>query len=393
LSNLKPNLTAPIAPEEDRPSEIGRYRIARRIAEGGMAELFLGVVCGESGFRRPVAIKRVLPQFANDRMFVDMFVDEALLLSKIRHPNVVQVEELGLDGDRHFFAMELIQGENVSSIGQRLRASSRELPVEMAAWLVAEVAAGLHATHELRSADGELLHVVHRDVSPHNILVSFDGFVKLIDFGIARADERLSKTRTGAAKGKFAYMAPEQCQGSASDRQVDVFALGVVLHELLTGSRLFRRRTEAATLTAFLQEEILKPSDINASISPELDRITMLALERDPDLRYKSAAALRIELRRYLATVAPQFDGTEAWARMMGEIFSVDMLMKATLLEEALSGIAPAPSTDVHAARDRVPVTRRARRNRTVPASTPPATRAPSRAATRARAGEFFDFD
>jgi len=211
---------------------LGRYRIVRRMAVGGMAEIFLARVEGLRGFERLVVCKRLLPQYAPNQNLVRMFLDEARLMATLNHPNVTQVHDVGEARGSYFFAMEYVHGEDLRTI---LRASTQRgepLPIEISVGIIADAAAGLHHAHEKRGSDGAPLEIVHRDVSPSNVLVSFDGAVKLTDFGVAKWALQESRTRQGTLKGKCAYMAPEQCRGEAVDARSDVFALGILLYEL-----------------------------------------------------------------------------------------------------------------------------------------------------------------
>jgi eukaryotic-like serine/threonine-protein kinase len=223
------------------PTSMGRYEIVATLASGGMAEILLARLDGAEGFQRPVVVKRILPQLARTRSYRDMFVDEARIVAGIRHPNVVQVHELGQQDDELFLVMEYLDGESLGSLMRRLWSRGRRMDRDVAAWVVAEACAGLHAAHELTDEDGLPRNLVHRDVSPHNVFLGYQGGVKVLDFGIAQASERITKTETGQVKGKFEYMSPEQIQSRPLDRRADVFALGVLLYELTTARRLFKR--------------------------------------------------------------------------------------------------------------------------------------------------------
>src|SRR5262245_24036371 len=201
---------------------VGSFEIVGHLATGGMAEILLGRASGPSGFERIAVIKRVLPHLASEPRFAQMFLDEARIAALIRHPNVVQIHELACEGDQLFIVMEYLEGESVAGLLRRLIAQQTRLPPALAAHIVAEACCGLHAAHELVDHSGRPLGVVHRDVSPQNIFVTYDGAVKVLDFGIAVARDRVTKTETGQLKGKFEYMAPEQCLGKALDRRADL---------------------------------------------------------------------------------------------------------------------------------------------------------------------------
>ena len=273
----------------------GRYRLLYRFAAGGMASLYLARLSGTDGFEKIVAIKVMHGHLSRDRELAQMFVDEARLASRISHPNVVQILELGRFGGSHFIAMEYVDGESVLELLRRTRPT-----FEVAAHIVAEAAAGLHAAHELRDDAGRPLEVVHRDVSPDNILLSFDGAVKLTDFGVARARDRLCCTTARTIKGKLSYMSPEQASGAPIDRRSDIFSLGVVLYELTVGRRLFRRDGEAETLRAVERCAIPRPTEQVRDYPRALERILFGALQRDPARRLPTARALQEALEGFV---------------------------------------------------------------------------------------------
>ena len=282
------------------PTQLGRYQVVDLLATGGMAEILRCRVVGPHAFEQRVVLKRILPHLARDPDFVDMFVDEARIVAKIRHSNVVTVHELASHGDELFLVMEYLEGENAAAFMSRLADEGRQLPHAVAAHIVAEACAGLHAAHQLVDDDGNNRGLVHRDVTPHNLFVTRDGHIKIIDFGIAIAAGRKAKTETGHLKGKFSYMSPEQCVGDSLDRRSDIFSLGVVLYELATGQRLFKRSTDLMTLRAICEEPIAAPSTVDDAIGPELDQIVMRALSRRREDRYPSAAELRRDLLAYI---------------------------------------------------------------------------------------------
>jgi serine/threonine-protein kinase len=256
---------------------------------------------GASEPDRLVALKAMLPSLAGEREFVCMFLDEVRLVRSIRHPNVVDVYDAGEHQGVLWMAMEWIEGESLHAVIAEAGKRS-PIPTEIAVRIIADAAAGLHAAHEARDSDGALLNLVHRDVSPHNLLIGTSGEVKLVDFGVAKAMNRLSeKTRTGHLKGKFGYIAPEQVLGRHVDRRSDVFCLGVVLYELTTSRRLFKGRHDMHTLELVTRYPILLPSRQKPDYPPELERIVMRALERDPKLRYPSAAAFAEDLKEFLS--------------------------------------------------------------------------------------------
>jgi serine/threonine protein kinase len=298
-------LHATIATPGAQLVRLGRYQIVERIASGGMAEVYLAVHGELAGFRTPVVLKKVLPHLASNQQFIDMFLDEARIASLLDHPHVVRIYEVARSGNEYFLAMELVQGKSLSALLRRSQGPDRShgIPLEprLAALIISQAAAGLHHAHNLTDPLGNTLGLVHRDVSPQNLLISFEGSVKVIDFGIARALGRISDTQTGSMKGKFGYMSPEQARGEEIDLRTDIFALGVVLWEAVTGRRLFDRENDLATMRALVYEPIPKPSTV-AAISPELESIIMRALARNSKLRFQTARDMATALERYVVS-------------------------------------------------------------------------------------------
>jgi len=283
-------------------TRFGRYELIRRLAIGGMAELYLARATGIEGFEKIVVLKRILPQHAANEDFVRMFLDEARLTATIQHPNVASVQDIGRCEDGLFFTMEYVHGEDVRTILQMLTKKTRTLPLEHAIAIGIGAAAGLHAAHEKQGADGKPLGIVHRDISPSNLLVSYDGGVKIIDFGIAKAARRQTETRAGTLKGKIAYMSPEQCVGDEIDRRSDVFSLGVVLYELTTGVRLFPGENEYAAMRQIVDQDAVPPSKRKRGYPPDLEAILLRALRRKRDERYGSAEELQLALEQFVRT-------------------------------------------------------------------------------------------
>jgi len=278
---------------------LGRYQLLSRLAIGGMAEVYLARQGELSGFKTLVVVKKVLPHLALKPDFIAMFLDEARIASMLDHPNVVRINEVGRTDSEYFLAMELVQGKALAAVLQQSELAKTPLPHALGALIVANAAAGLHYAHQLTDASGTLLHLVHRDVSPQNIMVSFEGSVKVIDFGIARALGRLGDTSSGSLKGKLGYMAPEQARGEAIDARADIFSLGVVLWECVAGRRLFLRENELATLRAVVYEPIPKVSKFT-KVDPVLEVIIEHALARDLDERFQTAEEMRIALERWI---------------------------------------------------------------------------------------------
>jgi serine/threonine protein kinase len=278
---------------------LGRYQLLSRLAVGGMAEVYLARQGELSGFKTLVVVKKVLPHLAQKPDFIAMFLDEARIASMLDHPNVVRINEVGRTDTDYFIAMELVQGKALAAVLQQSERAKTPLPHPIGALIVANAAAGLHHAHQLTDAAGNLLHLVHRDISPQNIMVSFEGSVKVIDFGIARALGRLGDTNSGSLKGKLGYMAPEQARGEAIDARADIFSLGVVLWECIAGRRLFLRENELATLRAVVYEPIPKVSKFT-KVDPVLEVIVEHALERNLEERFQTAEEMRVALERWI---------------------------------------------------------------------------------------------
>ncbi len=280
--------------------KIGDYELVAKLRDGGMASLFLGKRVGPVGFSRMVALKVVHPELSADAQFRDMLIDEAMLASRVCHPNVVHVEELGEHEGSHFLAMEYVHGCSLSQLQRELVARGRRLSPAFAVRIAISVAEALHAAHETTDERGHALHIVHRDVSPENVLLAYAGHVKLIDFGIAKAFGRRHKTRDGLLKGKFRYMSPEQAHAKPVDRRTDVYQLGIVLWELLTLRRLFDAETDAALLSQVREPRVLAPSVLVDGVPPALDAAVLSALERDPARRPRDAQTFARVLGRAL---------------------------------------------------------------------------------------------
>ena len=284
-----------------RTSRVGRYHLTERIAFGGMAEIFRGFTFDAEGFQRDVAVKKLLPQYAEDSAFVTMLTDEYKLVSHLHHPNIAEVYELAQVDGAVLVAMEYIDGKDLRSSLRNARRDGAELDFPDAAYVMASALDGLHHAHEA-SDQGSPLGIVHRDFSPSNILIAYDGHVKLIDFGIAKARGRSQETAAGLLKGKFRYMAPEQAAGLPVDRRSDEYALGIALWEMLTGRRLFKADNDLLLLDMVRSPRIQPPSTGAPGISPELDAVVMKALAPNPKDRYPTCA----DFRRALAQAVPQ---------------------------------------------------------------------------------------
>ncbi len=272
---------------------VGRYALFGEIASGGMATVYFGRLVGAVGFSRSVAIKQLHPQYAKSPEFVAQFLDEAQLTARIRHPNVVSVLDVVARDGELFVIMEFVEGEPLSRL---VRFARDPIPLEIASAVLVQVLLGLHAAHEATTENGERLDIVHRDVSPQNMLVGIDGASHILDFGVAKAASRVHTTENGQIKGKLTYMAPEQLRGADLDRRVDVFAAGIVLWELITGQRLFARGDPGATVTAVLSGFVKPPSVHRPDVSPELDKLVLKALAPIREDRFTTAREMAIAL-------------------------------------------------------------------------------------------------
>ncbi|MFW5920884.1 MAG: protein kinase domain-containing protein [Polyangiales bacterium] len=279
----------------------GRYELVGRLAFGGMAEIFLARESAAGGASRYLVIKRVLPHVADDEQFVQMFFDEARLAMQLNHPNICHIYEFGEKDDHYFIAMEWINGQ---PLGQAIRRARVEggIPAHIGAKVVAQVADALHYAHRAKDQMGRPMGIVHRDVSPQNIMVSYDGAVKLLDFGIAKASTHATKTQAGVVKGKFAYMSPQQCLGQDIDGRADIFALGICLYEVLTGKGLYHRKSEYETMRAVIDGEVPSIRDVVPDLPVELDAITQKALAKKPEDRFQTAGEMHEALEQWIAT-------------------------------------------------------------------------------------------
>jgi eukaryotic-like serine/threonine-protein kinase len=280
----------------------GKYYLLERIGAGGMAEVFLAVAIGPEGFQRRLVIKRMLPHLSQDRTFVRMFVDEAKLCGMLSHPNLVQIFEFGSIDESFFIAMEHVQGETLLAVRAKLADQARVAPIAASLEIARQVCLGLHYAHSLQSATGQSYGIVHRDISPSNLMLSFHGGVKILDFGIARVAEEMreSHTQAGTLKGKVSYMSPEQIRTEHIDCRSDIFAVGIVLHEMLTARRLFKGSNELNGARMVLEAVVPLPSTLNPQVTPEVDRVVMRALQRNPNERYQTAGELADDLEKAL---------------------------------------------------------------------------------------------
>jgi serine/threonine-protein kinase len=281
-------------------TSFGKYTLIAKIGHGGMAEVFLAAVRGPAGFTKLCVLKRLHPHLEEEDALVGMFLDEARLAARLNHPNVVQTYEVGDVEGLHFLTMEYLEGQSLARVLRHLRRLDQPLPLGVGTRMFVELLDGLQYAHSLKDFDGTPLNVVHRDISPGNVYVTYDGQVKLLDFGIARAGTQLVETRAGQVKGKFAYIAPEQASSDGKhDQRADIWSLGVVMWEAFAGKRLFKGDSEVATLHNALTSEILT-LDTEIDVPNELARIVDRALQRDPDARYPSARAMKEDLEQFM---------------------------------------------------------------------------------------------
>jgi eukaryotic-like serine/threonine-protein kinase len=307
LPSAQPIYTAPDGSDlhsEPLPRRFGKYTLLRKIATGGMAELFLAIQKSVAGFEKLIVIKRILPTMNHDRAFIDMLLHEARIAATLSHANIVQIFDVGQVEGTYYIAMEHVHGEDLRSIVRQMRKKAvSEFPLEHTVAIMLAVCGGLAYAHEKRDLDGTSLNIVHRDISPQNVVVTFSGDVKIVDFGIAKSDNKLQvqqETRSGKLKGKVPYMSPEQARGEEIDSRSDIFAVGVMLFELTTGKRLFKGQSEFETLKLICEREYPLPSQIRPGYPPELESIVMRALTKDRNHRYQNAKDMQAALEAFV---------------------------------------------------------------------------------------------
>jgi len=306
-----------------QPIPFGKYTLFERIGRGGMADVFKARIQGPAGFERTFVVKRILPHLSDDPSFTKMFIDEAKIAAKLSHPNIVQVFELGSVDDEYFMSMEYVRGHDLAETMRTLWARVGPPRPELVAYVGREMCRALAYAHEFTSEDGQVLGMIHRDISPSNVMLSYDGAVKILDFGIAKAlgGDNVEETKSGTLKGKFAYMAPEQTVSNEIDRRIDIFATGIVLHEILTGRRLFKGENDMQTIERVRRCEVAPPSLFNPLCPPMLDQIVLQALTRDRDERYQSASEMADALDDVV--YASRFQATHL-AQTMRSLFPAD---------------------------------------------------------------------
>ena len=329
-------------PPRPPPARLGRYEVRAKIAEGGMATVFVGRIVGPKGVERVCALKMIRDEFSLNRDFVNMFLDEAKIVSRMKHPNIVELYELGVEGARIFLAMELLFGQSLWHVWDACRERHVRLRYDVLAWIGAQVATGLHYAHEMRLPTGQHLEIVHRDVNATNIFVTYEGTIKIIDFGLAKAVNRVSKTAAGVIKGKVAYMSPEQAIGSPVDRRTDVFALGTTLWELSVDRRLFKHTDEIETLKRVHAADVPDPTKLVEGYPPQLWRVLTRALARDRDNRYTTTEEMARDLEE-VSRSEGRVVTKETVADVMRELFGKEQVRQAQWLADASSADRPAP--------------------------------------------------
>jgi eukaryotic-like serine/threonine-protein kinase len=326
---------------------LGKHRLLAELGHGGMAEVFLAVICGPAGFNKLVVIKQIRPQLAEDPEFLGMFLDEARLAARLNHRNVVQTNEVGQQNGRYFIAMEYLEGQPLNRVLHRFQKVGG-LPLGHHLRVVSEVLAGLHHAHEVTDYDGTPLGVVHRDITPHNIFITYDGQVKVVDFGIAKALNSSSETRTGVLKGKVAYMSPEHARGEIVDRRSDIFSVGIVLWEAATGKRLWKGIPDITILQRLLKGEIPTPRSVSPEVPEALEAIILKCLAADRDERYATALDLQAALDAYLDTQEERGDARDL-GTLLTKQFDADRIKIRGIIEEQLRGKSPASlSVEAH---------------------------------------------
>jgi tRNA A-37 threonylcarbamoyl transferase component Bud32 len=306
--------------------QVGRYMVVRHLASGGMAELYIAKQEAMGGFEKPVVLKVLQPRYARNPRVVSMFLDEARLAAKLNHASIVHVYDVADDGGLKYIAMEYIHGETIADIVKRGLAVDKYIPLEHAVYIASETAAGLAYAHERRDPDGHVWRIVHRDVSPTNILVNYEGQTKIVDFGIARAQDEL-REEGGILPGKASYMAPEQVRGQGADNRSDIFALGIILYELTLCQRLYRGAPDVV-MKRIVNETIAPPTAIKRDYPAALELIVMRALEKRPEDRYQSAEEMRHDLEEFLDESGLR-TGNRRLSLYMNELFATDTPMSA----------------------------------------------------------------
>ncbi|MGM0555776.1 MAG: protein kinase domain-containing protein [Myxococcota bacterium] len=332
---------------EDLPQSFGSYTLHDLVARGGMAEIYRATMPGIGGFEKTVAIKKILPHLAENEEFITMLIDEARIIVSINHSNIAQVYDLGKIEDTYYIAMEYIHGIDLSGVIKGLKKRGEYIPMDHVAHIGSCICAGLHAAHSKTDENGDPLNIVHRDVSPHNVLISYAGDVKIIDFGVAKATVKETHTKMGVIKGKLLYMAPEQAMAKDLDGRADLFAVGLCLYKMLTHELPFAGDNEFQIYNNILSKEIVPPKQLNPDVPEELNQIVMTLLQRDPDKRYQDGYAAKQDLDRCLHNIAPGYT-INRLSRFVEENFSKAAREKAREKDDSTEASRPqgiAPTT------------------------------------------------
>lgn len=358
------------------PQKFGKFILLDKIASGGMAEIFMAQTIGPGGFEKIVALKRILPSYGTHEEFISMFIDEAKVTSSLSHSNIVQIYDFGKINDNYYLSMEFVDGKNLRQLLARTEEQKRLIPLEHTVYIVSKICQGLDYAHRFRDKKlGQALQIIHRDVSPQNILISYEGEVKLIDFGIAKTRRQSGKTKSGVLKGKFGYMSPEQASGSPMDQRSDIFSTGIILFEMLTRQRLFTSNNDLNTLKKIQEAKIPAPSHFNPDIPFELEEIVLKSLQKNPELRYQTALEFHQELSRFLNTLNPDFTSAHV-STYVRSLFAQEILehkkhmneilIDATQLEQIKAHPEPMlPSSSERSVSQAQTVTKRARTEQT----------------------------
>lgn len=326
---------------------LGKYRLIAELGHGGMAEVYLAVVQGPAGFNKLVVIKQIRPQLATDPEFLSMFLDEARLAARLSHPNVVQTNEVGQEGDRYFIAMEYLEGQPLNRVLHRIGRDGG-LTLSMHLRIIIDMLVGLHHAHELTDFDSTPLNVVHRDVTPHNVFVTYDGQVKVVDFGIAKAMNSSAETRLGVVKGKVAYMAPEQARGERVDRRADIFSAGVMLWEAATGRRLWKGIPDLTVLHRLINGDIPSPREIDPEVPEGLENIVMKALALRREDRYSTSVELATALEELLDGMNDKTSLREV-GKLVAKHFEENRNKIKGIVEQQLKVVKSLPTTEFQA--------------------------------------------
>lgn len=286
---------------EQVPKRFGKYSLLHRIAVGGMAEIFIARHTGMQGFSRKIVIKKIRPHLSKEQSFINMFLNEAKLAAQLSHSNIAQIYDLGRIEQSYFIAMEYVRGRDMRAVTNKAEKKKIPFPLEYALKVAADTCEGLFYAHRRTDDSGRPLNIVHRDVTPENIMVSFDGEVKILDFGIAKAENLATETKVGEIKGKLGYMSPEQIMGKSLDHRSDLFSLGVVLYEWLTGKKLFAAKHDVDVLRNVVEGKIYPPSYFRQEVPKAVEEIVMKALERNRQQRYQSAWEMQFDIRQFLS--------------------------------------------------------------------------------------------